>query len=172
MCGLGNKETHREVGRALRFEYIGLALWRLRLTDVRKGQRITGKRPGEHAERQPRKILFDAGHPRAARRLQLFGVGGGGPPVPAGRRASRGTCIRSPRRSHGDRSAFLRRYFVFPHACREFDGDLEFDRHEVVAADLLRASRGDERLDGGQTLVAAQLLRVAPSMAAGSGVAV
>jgi hypothetical protein len=38
----------------------------------------------------------------------------------------------------------------------QLDRDLEFDRHEVVAADLLRASRGDERLDRRQAFVAAE----------------
>src|SRR5262249_60945805 len=55
------------------------------------------------------------------------------------------------------RLAFLRGDFVLADVfVGQLDGDLELDGDEILAAHLTRASGRDNRLDGGQLLVAAQ----------------
>src|SRR5436190_17685057 len=62
-----DQEARDEVTRALDVDDIGLALRRFRFAEVREGQRITVERLREHAEREPREILFDRYHARGAR---------------------------------------------------------------------------------------------------------
>ena len=157
---LVDEEADGEVVRPLRVDHVRLALRRFGFADVGEGHRIGREGRGEHPEREPREVLLHRGDARRARihRRPRRGAGRGG----GGRGRRRRRRILQPLvavEARRRRTALLRRDFILAQVLvGQLDEDLEFDRDEILAAHLARASGRREGLDGGQLLFAAERL--------------
>jgi hypothetical protein len=89
------------------------------------------------------KSCFDGGHARASCRVRWW------------RRRRREQDQLVSAEPHRRRSTLLRRNLVTPHVpIRQLAGDVELDRHEIIAAELLGASGDAEALDRRNLLLA------------------
>jgi hypothetical protein len=149
-----DEESDCRVVGSLSVEDVCLALWRLRLSDVRERERIARVRRCEQAQHQPHEILLQRIDSHLARGFELGRVAWGR----RGRRDRKLDEILAVEARRGGASLLRRNLILSNVFIGQLDGDLELDRHDIIAADLTRSTGCDEVLHRGNLLLAPERL--------------